>query len=143
MKGTIYSGPDLLKIVLLDKFQFSQINEYSEEQKEEIFSDAYIPPELIKSNLKLSSRVDSWIFGIFYLIYYLDILRYYIQLKEWYESIHGKIYNKEIYNILFLNNKHHIYFNLFSNIQEIMEDKAHFLKALKLKSFLEVVKKII
>ena len=144
MKGTIYSGPDLLKIlVLLDKFQFSQINEYSEEQKEEIFSDAYIPPELIKSNLKLSSRIDSWIFGIvlFNILFGHSPISYYIQLKEWYESIHGKIFKKEIYDTLFLNNKYNIYFNPFSNIQEIMEDKTYFLKALKLKSFSAVVKK--
>ncbi len=86
MKGNIYSGPDLFKIlVLLDRFQFSQISEYTEEQKEEIFSDSYIPPEVIKSNLKLTSKVDSWVFGIilFNILFGHSPISYYIQLKNW------------------------------------------------------------
>ena len=144
MKGKIYSGPDLLKIlVILDNIQFSQIDQYTEEQKEEIFSDAYIPPELIKSNTNLTSRIDSWVFGIilFNILFGHSPVGYYSQLKKWFELIHNQKFNKEIYDLLFLNNKYPVYFNPFSNIDEIMEDKSYFLKALKLKSFSSIIKK--
>ena len=144
MKGNIYSGPDLLKILLLiDKIQLSQIEQYSEEQIEEIFSDAYIPPELIKSNINITSKADSWIFGIilFNILFGHSPIGYYIQLKEWWEIIKSQNFTKDIYDLLFLNKKYPIYFNIFSNVQEIIEDKTYFLKALKLKSFSAIVKK--
>ena len=144
MKGKVYSGPDLLKIlVILDNIQFSQVEQYTEEQKEEIFSDAYIPPELIKSNTNLTSRMDSWVFGIilFNILFGHSPIGYYSQLKEWFELVHNQNFNKEIFDLLFLNNKYSVYFNPFSNIEEIMEDKEYFLKALKLKSFSAIVKK--
>ena len=144
MKGSIYSGPDLLKILtLLDNIQFSQLDQYTEEQKEEIFSDSYIPPELIKTNININSRVDSWVFGIilFNILFGHSPISYYLQIKDWCETIYGKKYNKEIYDLLFLNKKYPIYFNPFSNVEEIMEDKSYFFKALRLKSFSAIVKK--
>ena len=43
MKGNISSGPDLLKIlIILEDIQYSQLDDYNEEQKDEIFSNAYI-----------------------------------------------------------------------------------------------------
>ena len=144
MKGSIYSGPDILKIlVLIDNIQSSQVNEYSKEQQEEIFSDAYIPPELIKSNLKLTSKTDSWVFGIilYNILFGHSPIGYYTQFKEWYELIYRNNFDKEKYDLLFLNKDYPIYFNPFSNVEEITEDKSYFFKALKLKSFSAIVKK--
>ena len=144
MKGNIYSGPDLLKIlIILEDIQYSQLDDYNEEQKDEIFSNAYIPPEIIKSNLKLSSRADSWVFGIilFNILFGHSPISYYEQLKHWYEYYYNEHYTKDVFDIRFSNPKYPFYFNPFLNIDEIMEDKNYFLKALKLKSFSAVVKK--
>ena len=144
MKGIIYSGPDLLKIlVLIDNIQSSQVNEYTPEQQEEIFADAYIPPELIKSNNGITSKTDSWVFGIilFNILFGHSPIGYYSQLKEWYELIYREYFNKEKYDLLFLNKKYPIYFNPFSNVEEIIENKSYFFKALKVKSFSAIVKK--
>ena len=144
MKGRIYSGPDLLKIlVLLDNIEFTQLDQYRDEQIDEIFSDAYIPPEFIKSNTKLNSRIDSWVFGIilFNILFGHSPISYFIQQKNWYEFVYQEHYNKEKYDNLFLNKEYPFYFNPFLNISEIMEDKNYFLKALKLKSFSAIVKK--
>ena len=144
MKGNIYSGPDLFKIlVLIDKIQLSKVEQYSEEQIEEIFSDAYIPPELINSNFNITSKADSWVFGVilFNILFGHSPIGYYIQLKEWWEIIKRQNFAKDIYSLLFLNKKYPIYFNLFSNVQEIIDDKTYFLKALKLNSFSAIVKK--
>ena len=142
MKGNIYSGPDLLKIlILLEDIQSSQLD--TEEQKTEIYSNAYIPPETIKSNKNLTSRVDSWVFGIilFNILFGHSPISYYTQIKEWWEYYYNQKFTKDVYDIQFMNSKNHFYYNPFSNISEIMEDKDYFLKALKLKSFSAVVKK--
>ena len=144
MKGNIYSGPDLLKIlILLEDIQFSTLDDYNEEQKEEIFSNAYIPPEIIQSNFGLTSKIDSWVFGIilFNILFGHSPVSYYEQLKHWYEYYYRQHFTKDVYDIRFMNPKYHFYFNPFLNVEEIMEDKNYFLKALKLKSFSAVVKK--
>ena len=143
MKGNIYSGPDLLKIlIILQDIQHSQIEEYNEEQKEDIFSNAYIPPEIIKSNLNLTSKVDSWVFGIilFNILFGHSPVSYYSQLKNWYEYYYNEHYTKDVYDIRYLSPKYTFYYNPFENIEEIMEDKNYFLKTLKLKSFSAIVK---
>ena len=144
MKGNIYSGPDILKIlIILEDIQFSQLDDYNEEQKEEIFSNAYIPPEIIRSNTKLTSKIDSWVFGIilFNILFGHSPISYYEQLKQWYEFYYCQHFTKDVYDIRYMNPKYHFYFNPFSNVDEIMQDKTYFLKALKLKSFSAVVKK--
>ena len=144
MHGKIYSGPDLLKIlVILDNIQFTNINQYSEENVAEVFSDAYIPPEFIKSNKKVNSKIDSWVFGIilFNILFGHSPVSYYIQLKEWYELNIDKNFTKKLYDEVYLNRDYPFYFNPFSNISEIMEDRGYFLKALKLNSFSAIVKK--
>ena len=144
MNGNIYSGPDLLKILtILEDIQFSILDEYNEDQKNEIFSNAYIPPEIIKSNIELTSRVDSWVFGVilFNILFGHSPRSYYSQLKDWYKYYYNEHFTKESYDLRFLNPQYHFYFNPFSNIAEVMEDKTYFLKALKLKSFSAVVKK--
>ena len=111
MKGNIYSGPDLLKIlVLINKIQFSQDVLYSEEQINEIYSDAYIPPELIKNNLKLKTKTDSWVFGIilFNILFGHSPISYYSQLKDFGNQIENKNRNEEENNI-----KKYFYFNPF------------------------------
>ena len=144
MKGNIYSGPDILKIlIILEDIQFSQLDDYNEEQKEEIFSNAYIPPEIIRSNTKLTSKIDSWVFDIilFNILFGHSPISYYEQLKQWYEFYYCQHFTKDVYDIRYMNPKYHFYFNPFSNVDEIMQDKTYFLKALKLKSFSAVVKK--
>ena len=144
MHGKIYSGPDLLKIlVILDNIQFTNITQYSEENIAEIFSDAYIPPEFIKSNKKVNSRIDSWVFGIilFNILFGHSPVSYYTQLKEWYELNIDKNFSKKLFDEVFLNKDYPFYFNPFLNISEIMEDRGYFLKALKLNSFSAIVKK--
>ena len=143
MKGNIYTGPDLLKIlIILEDIQFSLLEEYTQEQQDEIFSNAYIPPEIIKSNKELTSRVDSWVFGVilFNILFGHPPISYYTQLKEWIHYYYNNNFNKDIYDLRYLNPNYHFYFNPFVNVSEIMEDKEYFLKALKLKSFSAVVK---
>ena len=69
---------------------------------------------LIKSNTNLTSRIDSWVFGIilFNILFGHSPVGYYSQLKKWFELIHNQKFNKEIYDLLFLNNKYPVYFNL-------------------------------
>ena len=65
----------------------TRFTQYSEENIAEIFSDAYIPPEFIKSNKNVNSKIDSWVFGIilFNMLFGHSQGSYFLQLKEWYE----------------------------------------------------------
>ena len=137
----LFFGPDLYKIfLLLDQLQFCEPEKIPFENLDNIYSrDAFISPELIKNNLneKLTSNIDSWIFGIclFNILYGVAPVSFYQQLKNW--SI---VFNKDNiqdiisdpnYNILETN----FFYNPFMDIKEIMEDNLYFIKSINMGSF--------
>ena len=97
------------------------MEEYSEEKKEEIFSNAYIPPEIIKSNRGLTSRVDSWVFGVilFNILFGHSPISYYIQLKNWRNYYYRQNMTKEIYDLIFLNPIRHFQLKFLFLISQI------------------------
>ena len=146
-KGEMNSGPDILKILmLLDKLPSGIEDELSFENLENIFkNDAYIPPEMIKPiNLeKPNYKTDSWLYGVllFNLIFGTTPESFYSQLKKYCEIFHANytmeqlLFDKE-FDILEKN----FFYNPFSNIKEITQDKFYFSKILRGNSFSAIIK---
>ena len=145
IKGKIYSGPDLSKILLLlDHVKSTKFNEF-DHKIDEIFYDSYIPPELVKKNddKTLLSKIDSWCFGIclFEILFGKSPISFYTQLQEWCNKITDNNFDYILHNSDFKINDSKFYYNPFMNINEITENKSYFIKALNLESFSAIVNK--
>ena len=146
-KGEMTFGPDILKILLLlDKLPTGMEEELTFDEVENIYlSDAYIAPEIIKRiNLERPSyKIDTWLYGIltFNLIFGITPESFYSQLKKYCETFYPdktmeQIINEDEFDILEKN----FFYNPFSNIKEIMQDKYYFSKILRQNSFSAIIK---
>ena len=146
-KGEMTFGPDILKILLLlDKLPTGNEEELTFDAVENIYlNDAYIPPEIIKKiNLdRPSYKTDTWLYGIllFNLIFGITPDSFYSQLKKFCETFYSdytmeQVLTDDEFDILNKN----FFYNPFSNIKEIMQDKNYFSKILKENSFSAIIK---
>ena len=144
--GEMTFGPDISKILmLLDKLPTGDENELTFEKMESIYStDAYISPEIIKKiNLeKPSNKVDSWLYGtlLFNIIFGITPESFYSQLKKYCENYLENCNMEQVliedeFDVL----KTNFFYNPFSNIKIIMEDKYYFTKILKGNSFSAII----
>jgi serine/threonine protein kinase len=140
-------GPDVAKILmLLDKLPTGDENELTFEKMENIYTyDAYIAPEIIKKiNLeKPSNKVDSWLFGVllFNVIFGVTPESFYSQLKKYCENYLENCNMEQVliddeFDVL----KTNFFYNPFTNIKIIMEDKFYFTKILRANSFSAIIK---
>ena len=143
LKGEIYNGADLFKILLsLDYIESSDIDLISNEKIEEIYSDAYLAPEFIlKESKKQTKKIDTWVFGIcvFNLLFGHGPISFFCQLKNWVEKNTNYDFNSLIKKFPCNIISSHFFYNTFLNIEDIMKDKFYYIKVLKLKSFSAIV----
>ena len=145
--GEMTFGPDIFKILLLlDKLPTGTEEQLTFDLLDNIYSnDAYIAPEIIKKiNGDVPSyKVDSWLFGVmlFNLIFSITPKSFFCQFKEWSNTFFEdytveQLLNDDSFNVLNSN----FFYNPFSNIKEIVQDKNYFSKILKEKSFSAIIK---
>ncbi len=143
LKGEIYNGPDLFKILLsLDIINTSDIELLLDEKIEEIYSDAYIAPEFfLRKSKNHTKKIDTWLFGIclFNLLFGHSPISFYNQLKNWCNKRTKFNFNKLIKTFPCNIMSSHFFYNTFLNIEDIMKDKFYYIKVLKLKSFSAIV----
>ena len=144
--GDITMGPDIFKILmLLDKLPTGCQEELTFEQIENMYyNDSYIAPEIIKNinNMGPSYKTDTWLYGVlmFNLIFGVTPESFYSQFKNFCntfgEDNMEQIIKDEDFNIL----DKKFFFNPFSNIKEIVQDKEYFIKILRENSFSAIIK---
>ena len=146
-KGEMTFGPDILKILmLLDKLPTGNEKDLTFDTIENIYyNDAYIAPEIIKKiNWEIPTyKTDTWLYGVllFNIIFGTTPESFYSQLKKFCDIFYDNISMEQIlsdddFDVLDKN----FFYNPFSNIKDITQDKYYFTKILRGNSFSAVIK---
>ena len=144
-KGEILNGPDLIKIlILLDNVSQSDFSEIDINKLNKIYSNSFLPPEFfIHDNFYHTNKMDVWNFGmlLFNILFGFLPESFYEQLKNWCKNFTNLNFENVIKKFPRDIIGRHFFYNPFSNVKEIIEDKFYFIKVLKLKSFSGIINK--
>ena len=144
-QGDILNGPDLIKIlILLDNVSQSDFSEIDINKLNKIYSNSFLPPEFfIHDNFYHTNKMDVWNFGIllFNILFGFLPESFYEQLKNWCKNFTNLNFENVIKKFPRDIIGRHFFYNPFSNVKDIIEDKFYFIKVLKLKSFSGIINK--